>query len=82
MHAAWSLWCALAVMPILKHLWTKILIALYPALTTLTIVVTGNHYWLDVVAGALVFALGYLLATYLENLRRRRHAQAALSSPK
>lgn len=76
LHVGWSLWCALAIMPTLKSMWAKTLIALYPALTILAIVVTGNHYWLDVVGGAFTFACGYGLATSIEHIRRNRQAEA------
>ena len=35
--------------------------ALYPPLVVLTIVVTGNHFLLDAIAGMLVLAAGFLL---------------------
>lgn len=66
LHVAWSLWCALAVVPVLRRWWTKALIIIYPLLTTLTIVVTANHYWLDVAGGILVFACGYCVAELIE----------------
>lgn len=76
LHVGWALWCALAVMPVLKHTWAKVLIAMYPALTILAIVVTANHYWLDVVGGALTFACGYGVATSIERIRRNQQAEA------
>ncbi len=80
LHVAWSLWCALAIIPILKHAWSKVLIGLYPALTILAIVVTANHYWLDILGGAFAFAAGYVIATSIERVRRTRQAAPRLSS--
>jgi hypothetical protein len=45
--------------------------ALYPPLVVLTIVVTGNHFLLDAVAGMLVLAVGFVLVRGL----RRRHPE-------
>jgi membrane-associated phospholipid phosphatase len=73
LHVAWSLWCALAVLPVLKHRVSRVLICGYPALVILTIVVTGNHYWMDVAGGAAVFGAGYGLATAIERYRLRRN---------
>lgn len=81
LHVAWSLWCALAVMPILKHSWSRIAIACYPAFTILTIVVTANHYWMDVIGGAATFGAGYLAAVAIERSVRRRRVGEAERAP-
>jgi len=59
MHAGWALWCAIAVFFLAKRLWVRILGLLYPVLTSLVIVVTANHFVLDIVGGALVLAAGF-----------------------
>jgi membrane-associated phospholipid phosphatase len=59
LHFAWSTWCALAIAPAIKRRWLKPLVFLYPLLTLICIVVTGNHYILDAVGGAVCLALGY-----------------------
>jgi PAP2 superfamily len=61
-HCAWALWCACALVPRLKHLWAKVLAALYPVCTVTVIVVTANHYFLDAVGGFIVLGIGYVLA--------------------
>jgi hypothetical protein len=61
-HCAWALWCACALVPRVKHLWAKILAAIYPVTTVTVIVVTANHYLLDAVGGFFVFGVGYALA--------------------
>jgi hypothetical protein len=61
-HCAWALWCACALVPRLRHVWAKVLAAIYPVTTVTVIVVTANHYFLDAVGGFLVFGVGYLLA--------------------
>jgi len=62
LHVAWSLWCALALIPRLRHRWAKVLVGLYPVATVFAIVVTANHYLLDAVGGVAVLGVGYLLA--------------------
>src|SRR5262249_21298251 len=50
LHVAWAAWCAWALSLALPGRWRR-LVWLYPALTSLVVVGTGNHYVLDVVAG-------------------------------
>src|SRR5262249_8674455 len=52
-HCAWALWCACALVPRLRHTWAKVLAVLYPVCTVTAIVLTGNHYFLDAVGGAI-----------------------------
>ena len=44
---------------------------LYPVVVVLTIVVTGNHFILDAVAGMLVMAIGLMAAARLPKRRDR-----------
>lgn len=55
LHFAWALWCALAARPLVRRRLSRRALSAYPFATLLTIVVTGNHYFLDAaVAGVLV----------------------------
>jgi membrane-associated phospholipid phosphatase len=58
LHFAWSMWSALVLFPMLKRTWSRVAIAVYPAVTVFAIVVTANHYVLDAAGGALVLSLG------------------------
>jgi hypothetical protein len=62
LHIAWSLWSAFALYPACRRWWTKALTALYPVMTLFCVVVTGNHYFLDAVGGAVIFAAGSVAA--------------------
>lgn len=62
LHFAWSSFCAVALAPRVRRPWVKWALVAYPAVTLLAIVLTGNHYWLDAVGGAVVFVLGMLIA--------------------
>jgi hypothetical protein len=53
-HVGWALIIAIAVITVSRSRW-RWLAAGYPLLTTLAVVVTANHFWLDgIVAGLLV----------------------------
>jgi hypothetical protein len=80
-HVGWSIIVAVAVITASGSRW-RWLAVLYPVLTTLVVVVTANHYWLDgVVAGILVAgALGVQKAgrsVRLAVLTRTASSQAA-----
>ena len=48
--------------------WVRVLGVVYPLLVVLTILVTGNHFLFDAVAGLLVMALGFGLAALVSRL--------------
>ena len=51
LHTAWSAWCALALIPLIRPWWGKVLVLLYPLATIFCIIVTANHYFADVTGG-------------------------------
>lgn len=72
LHVAWALWCAVALLGFLRHWWSRGLAIAYPAFTVFTVVVTGNHFWLDAVGGAIVLAAGYGVARVLRRWMVKR----------
>lgn len=66
LHFGWSLWCGVVIVILAPKVWMKVLGALHPTITVMTIVGTANHWVLDAVGGAMVvgagFGIGYLLA--------------------
>ena len=77
LHFAWSLWCTCALVPVLKRSWSKALAILYPVLTLLAIVITGNHFVLDAAGGAIALGGGVAFASVAPDAWgrvRRRHA--------
>jgi hypothetical protein len=84
LHMAWSLWCAVALVPHLRRPGAKLLAAAYPMVTLLAIVVTANHYFLDAVGGAVILGLGYLGGRAITRWTARRWVDepaAALHGP-
>jgi hypothetical protein len=72
LHFAWSAWSALVLYPAMKHGWSRALTASYPVLTLFAIVVTGNHFVLDAVGGAVVLGAGFLLGRELTRRLEQR----------
>lgn len=59
LHVAWATWCAVA----LGLVWTgrraRLLLALYPVVTSIIVLVTGSHWLLDIAAGEAVLVLAW-----------------------
>lgn len=72
MHIGWSTWCAVAIWPLLRRRWQRVLVLLYPLVTLFCIVVTANHYWIDGVGGLLAFGLGTLMGWGLHRWNQNR----------
>jgi hypothetical protein len=51
----------------------RLVLPLYPLLTLVCIVVTGNHFWMDGVGGIVVFAVGHWIGFRLYRFNGRRH---------
>ncbi|HEX4982087.1 MAG TPA: phosphatase PAP2 family protein [Ilumatobacteraceae bacterium] len=62
LHVAWALWVCFALLAHVERPAVRLVAYAYPLLTVIALVGTGNHYVLDAVGGALVFAVGYKLA--------------------
>jgi membrane-associated phospholipid phosphatase len=63
LHVAWAVWCALALYPAVRHRTLRVLVVAYPVMTTLVVVATGNHFFLDAVAGALLACLTWAVVS-------------------
>ena len=72
LHVAWAVWCALALYPVVRHWALRVLVVAYPLMTTLVVVATGNHFFLDAVAGTLLACLTWAVVS---RVGRRRVEQ-------
>ena len=69
-HVGWALIVAVAVITASRSRW-RWLAAAYPMLTTLVVVVTANHFWLDGIVAGLLVALVLMAQRLLRTMRRR-----------
>lgn len=77
MHFGWSLWCAVQMWGFKARLW-RILAVLYPLVLAVIVLATGNHFVLDVLAGALCVVVAYAVVEPLGRLiSMRRPAPVA-----
>jgi membrane-associated phospholipid phosphatase len=65
MHVAFSLMLAVPAIRLVRSRIAKVLWALYPLLVTAVVISTGNHWWFDAAAGALVALTAALVARYV-----------------
>jgi len=72
LHMAWACWTALALWRMVPGRRWRVLIVAYPLMTALIVMATGNHFLLDVVAGALTFLAAGALATMIGTWRISR----------
>ena len=54
LHAADSLIVGIVLFLLCKHWWSKLFWAIWPAWVWFAVMATGNHFWLDCLAGLLV----------------------------
>lgn len=71
LHAGWALGVGIGLVRYATRRWLQVLGALYPVAVMLTIVVTGNHFIFDALAGMVVLAAGFVVAQ-LPRIPRRR----------
>jgi membrane-associated phospholipid phosphatase len=71
LHMAWAAWCGLALWRISGRRWVRALALLYPCLTALAVLATGNHFVLDILAGLLALMLAVWLVGSPDRLAGR-----------
>jgi hypothetical protein len=62
MHIVWAFICACVLVPRVTHRSAKVAAAIYPLITVLAIVVTGNHYIADALGAVPIVGIGWLVA--------------------
>ena len=75
LHLAWAVWTASVGMLLLARHRVRVLWLLYPVITATAVVVTANHYVLDVLAGVAVAVVALLASRVQITLRRSRTAR-------
>ena len=72
LHAAYALGVGIGVIRYARSHLLRLAGAIYPPLVVLTIVVTGNHFVLDAVAGIAVLGAGFLAVRWWQARNRER----------
>lgn len=77
LHCAWALWCGFLIARHARRTAIRVLGACYPVLTTLVVMSTGNHYFLDAVGGIVDLLLAAGIVLLVGRLARRRPTPAS-----
>jgi len=64
MHFGWALWCAIQMWGFKTKAWRAVAVA-YPTVLLVVVLGTGNHFLLDVVAGAACVVVAYGVVTLI-----------------
>ena len=75
-HVGWAILVAIVIIRTLKSRW-RWLAVLYPVLTTLAVVVTANHFWLDGIVAGLLLVLVLVAQRALGRFMVIRQVRAA-----
>jgi hypothetical protein len=79
LHVAWALWCAAVLWVLRKDIASRVVAAAYAVATGFVVLATANHYFLDVVAGAVAAVASGAGALMIE--RRQAYRWAARKRP-
>lgn len=78
LHVGWALWCGVILWRHGRSPLARVAAVAYPLITTIVVMGTANHYFLDAVAGAAVMGLGLLLVRPVLRLADRVKARMGL----
>jgi hypothetical protein len=67
LHAGWALAVAVILITVTRSRWRWLWLA-HPVLTSVVVVVTGNHYWLDIIIVVVLLAVVLVLVPYPRSL--------------
>jgi PAP2 superfamily len=79
-HVGWAILIAIAVIGTAPTRW-RWLALLYPAMTTLAVIVTANHFWLDGIVAAILLGLVLLTQSAVRHLLAARATAAGIAVP-
>ncbi|MEV0177362.1 phosphatase PAP2 family protein [Streptomyces sp. NPDC050803] len=77
LHVGWALWCGVMLWRYGGTRTAKAAGVIYALVTTIVVMGTANHYFLDAVAGAAVMGVGLLLTPYVMRCADRIRARFA-----
>lgn len=72
LHAGWDLLIGISIVTAAGSLWLRLVGFLMPVLMVLAVLVTANHYLVDVIAGLALALIGHAVALVLERRRKQQ----------
>jgi hypothetical protein len=77
LHIAWAVWCTIAVWRLSGARLLRMLAVVYPCVTAVAVLATGNHFLFDIFGGLLVIAIAALAAPLVGGIGTRLGGLAA-----
>ena len=81
LHIAWAAWSAFAVWQVFRHRRGTVAVWAYPAVTSVAVMSTANHFLLDVVAGVVTLILAAVIADRGHAAWNRRDGRQTRMAP-
>ncbi len=75
LHIAWALWVTVGVWQLTRRPVLRALGVVYPCLTGFAVLATGNHYLLDLLAGAALVAISFACVSWAPRALARARAK-------
>jgi hypothetical protein len=75
LHVAWAIWSAIALCTVVHKPLLRVVVWLYPVVTIVDVLATGNHYLLDIITAPGLLLLGYAVALTPAFVRRLRRGE-------
>jgi len=66
LHVGWAVWVGWYAATHGRRTWVRVAAVAYPLVTSLVVVATANHYWLDAVAGAALVGAFIAITTIMQ----------------
>jgi hypothetical protein len=79
LHVGWSLLAGVVVVVSARAMWLRVAGGLLPVMMSLSVLMTGNHFLLDILAGCAIAVVSLIISGWWilrQNGSRRQHVQA------
>ncbi|MEX1105393.1 MAG: phosphatase PAP2 family protein [Ilumatobacteraceae bacterium] len=80
LHTAFSLFVPAFFLPMIKPVWLKAVVLMFPVVMLASLVYFGEHWVIDGIIGAVVVGVSFLFWNRVERRQRRVRAERALAS--
>jgi PAP2 superfamily len=80
LHTAFAVLTCLALLPLVRHLWQRVVLVAYAVVMPLVLVWSGEHYVIDTLLGALYAGAVWIFVPRLGRLLSRRRPESAVAA--
>lgn len=81
LHIAWACWCLVVIWRLTRRPWLRALGVAHVTITAFVVLATGNHFLLDVLAGAVTAGVAFAVVALMRRLALGRASAGVESVP-